>query len=125
MPRHKIRNPRNRILPIRFSESEWDEVSKQAGKMPLSQWIRQQALASMESPPSSTSPAAHSERLPEPTPEGEVPAPLLGETYTDYQRRLDHWSVAALNDRDLRSRLALATAALVKCQSTRPGSRKV
>jgi hypothetical protein len=37
MPRHKSRNPRNRILPIRFSESEWDEVSNRADKMPLGQ----------------------------------------------------------------------------------------
>jgi hypothetical protein len=52
--------------------------------------------------------------LPEPTLEGGVPAPLLGETVTDYMRRLDLWSLAALNDRDIRSRLVLATAALVK-----------
>jgi hypothetical protein len=114
MPRHKSRNPRNRILPIRFSESEWDEVSNRADKMPLGQWIRQRALASMELPPSSTSPTAQPERLPEPTLEGGVPAPLLGETVTDYMRRLDLWSLAAMNGRDIRSRLVLATAALVK-----------
>jgi len=119
MPRHKSRNPRNRILPIRFSESEWDEVSKRSGKMPLGQWIRQRALASMELPPSSTSPTAQPERLPEQTLEGGVPAPLRRETYTDYERRLNDWSIAALSKGGLLSRLEFATAALVRYCSTK------
>jgi hypothetical protein len=75
--------------------------------MPLGEWIRQQAFANMES------------RLPEPTLEGGVPAPLFGETATDYRQRLDSWSLAATNDRDMRSRFALATTALVQYSSTR------
>jgi hypothetical protein len=82
--------------------------------MPLGQWIRERALACPEIPHSSTSPTIQSDRLPEPTLEGGVPAPLLGETYTDYQRRLDLWSVAALSERNLLWRLEVATAALVK-----------
>jgi hypothetical protein len=118
VPRHKSRNPRNRILPIRLSESEWNEVSARAGNMPVGQWIRQRAL-SMDLPPSSTSPTAQPERLPEPTLEGGVPAPLRGETYTDYERRLNVWSVAVLNEMDLLWRLEVATAALVKYSSTK------
>ena len=119
MPRHRICDPRIRILPIRFSESEWDEVSKRAGKNPLGQWIRQRALANIELPPSSTSPTAQPERLPEPTLEGGVPAPLRSETYREYEQRLNVWSVAALSEGGLRSRLELATAALVRYCSTK------
>ena len=118
MPRRKADNPRSIILAIRLTPSERHEISRRAANMPLGQWIRERALACPEMPHSPTSPTVQSERLPEPTLEGGVPAPLLGETYTDYQRRLDLWSIAALNDRDLRSRLALATAALVKYHST-------
>jgi hypothetical protein len=119
MPRQKIENPRNIILAIRLTPSERQEMSRRAANTPLGQWIRERALACPEIPRSSTSPTIQSDRVPEPTLEGGVPAPLLGETYTDYQRRLDLWSVAALNDRDIRSRLALATASLVKYHSTR------
>lgn len=82
--------------------------------MPMGQWIRQRALASMELPPSSTSPTAQSERLPEPTLEGGVPAPLRGESYMEYEHRLNLWSIAALSEGGLRGRLELASAALVK-----------
>jgi len=119
MPRHKSRSPRNRILPIRFGESEWDEISKRAGKMPVGQWIRERALASTELPRSSTSPTTQPERLPAPTLEGGVPAPVFGETFTEYERRLNLWSVAALNESGLRWRLEVATGALVKYCSTR------
>jgi hypothetical protein len=118
MPRHKSRDPRNHILPIRFSKSEWNEVSERAGEMPMGQSIRQRALDNLELPASSMSPTAQPERLPKPTLEGGVPAPLRGETYREYERRLNLWSVAALSEYGLRSRLELATAALVRYSST-------
>jgi|ERR1035441_1115125 hypothetical protein len=118
MPRHKSRDPRNHILPIRFSKSEWDEVSERAGMMPMGQWIRQRALDNLELPASSMSPTAQPERLLEPTLEGGVPAPLPGEAYKDYMSRLNSWSVAAPSEGGLRWRLEAATAALIKYSST-------
>lgn len=119
MPRRKVNNPRSIILAIRVTPYERQEMSRRAGYTPLGAWIREQALASMDLPPGLTSQTAQPERLPEPTQEGAVPAPFPGETVTDYMRSLDLWSLAALNDRDVRSRLALATAALVRYSSTK------
>lgn len=111
MPRHKSPESRKIILPIRFNEIELNELAKRAVGVPLSTWIRKRALE--VSQPSQKSPD-RSEPLPPPPLEGGVPARLPGETYKDYERRLNHWSVATPNDRDLRLRLELATAALVK-----------
>jgi hypothetical protein len=79
---------------------------------PLNEILAKLAEAGLELavdlPPSSTSPTAQSERLPEPTVEGGVPAPVRGETYWEYERRLNLWTCEALNDREVRSRFTLA-----------------
>jgi hypothetical protein len=116
MPQHKSPNPRKVILPVRFSESELNELATQARGMPLSTWVRKRALdPTHPSPPA----PAQSEPLPPPTLEGGAPAPLRGERYTDYQRRLDCWAIEALSDHAQRARLEIATRIGVNYVRTR------
>ncbi len=48
MPRKKADDPRNQIFAIRLTLSERQEISRRAGKVPMGQWIRERALASLE-----------------------------------------------------------------------------
>jgi len=109
MPQRKAQNPRDIVLAIRLTRSERQEISRQAGNTPLGAWIRQRALACPEMPRSPTSPTVQPELLSQPTLEGGVPAPLPGEGYSDYQRRLDFWAMEALSDKAQRARLEIAT----------------
>ena len=107
MPQHKSPNPRKFILPIRFSEPELAEIMKRVGEAPLGTWIRERALANLEVSYSLAPSPAQSEPLP--PLEGGAPAPLAGESYTDYQGRLDRWAMEALTDKAQRARLEIAT----------------
>jgi hypothetical protein len=113
MPRLKSQDPRSIIVPIRFTASERDDLLKQAGNEPLGTWIRERVLAA-PLPHSPTPSPGELEQLPPPALEGGIPAPLDGEAYTGYERRLNIWSAKALTDGEMPRRIDLATIALGK-----------
>lgn len=119
MPRHKSPDSRKIVLPIRFNEFELNELVKRAGDNPLSTWIRGRALSNPEVPYASTPSSVQSDPLPPPPLEGGVPAPIPDESYTAYQRRLDHWAMEALTDEAQRARIELVTAIGTRYGATR------